>query len=216
MKDLMVKAQIGKQDLKKNFEKGMDYDKYRAELERITELVKQGNAPDMEHPEYMAINQQRMNRIEKTFILWEPLRKSLEDLHHEINWIILSEVWCGDSAQNIPALMKIAEAAGGKLNIRMLMRDENPELMNAFLTNGSRSVPKLIQCDSNFNVTGIWGPRPTEAQELVKRMKSDPETAPRYSEELHKWYAQNKSFALQTEVKRLVDRAAQLCPDCMG
>jgi len=88
--------------------------------------------------------------------------------------------------------------------------------MDAYLTGESRSIPKLIQLDNHFNVNGIWGPRPNEAQKLVKRLKSNPETADTYSTELHKWYANDKQKSLESEIVKLVNRATLFCPDCFN
>ena len=79
--------------------------------------------------------------------------------------------------------------------------------MDQFLTNGGRSIPKTIQMNEAFEVTKSWGPRPAEAQELVQRVKADPERAHLYSEELHKWYAVNRQQACQVELRALIATA---------
>ena len=88
--------------------------------------------------------------------------------------------------------------------------------MNAYLTNGARSIPRLIQLDAHLNVTGIWGPRPTAVQKLVKELKSNPATATGYANELHLWYAKNKQQELEKEVAQLIHRASLFCPDCLS
>jgi hypothetical protein len=88
--------------------------------------------------------------------------------------------------------------------------------MNAYLTNGSRSIPKLVQLNEHFNVTGIWGPRPTTAQKLVMELKANPATAPTYANELHLWYAKDKQQSMEQEVKQLIFRANLFCPDCLS
>ena len=117
---------------------------------------------------------------------------------------MISEHWCGDASQNIPSFNKIAELSAGKIELRIVYRDENTELMDQHLTNSTRSIPKLIQLDEAYNVTGIWGSRPVEAQELIIKLKSNPLTADTYVNELHLWYARNKQIALQGEIVNLL------------
>jgi hypothetical protein len=119
-------------------------------------------------------------------------------------WLILNEHWCGDGAQIVPVQAAIALASKGRIEARVLFRDQNLELMDQFLTNGGRSIPKTIQLDSEFRVTTSWGSRPAEAQELVMRVKADPERAHLYSEELHKWYAVDRQKAIQSELRMLL------------
>jgi hypothetical protein len=100
--------------------------------------------------------------------------------------------------------------------MKIVYRDQHLKLIDAHLTNGGRAIPKLIQLDSHFNITGLWGPRPNEAQKLVKALKSNPDTAAKYNEHLHKWYAENKQQAIQAELELLVKKADQFCPDCFS
>ena len=69
------------------------------------------------------------------------------------------------------------------------------------------AVPKIVQLDTGAQLLADWGPRPAEAQELVIALKSNPETASNYTEELHKWYAKDKQ---QSTVNELLHFAANL------
>ena len=100
--------------------------------------------------------------------------------------------------------------------MKLVYRDQNDELMYAYLTNGTRSIPKLVQLDEHLNVTGIWGPRPSIAQKLAKELKSVPVNAASYGIELHLWYAKDKQQSLEKEVAQLVYRANLFCPDCLS
>jgi hypothetical protein len=202
---------LSRSDYQFYVEKGIDYNQYKQNMEH--DLT--ANA-DEKIREYIYLNQHRMSRVEKTYQVSDALRDQLNRVHHKTYWLILAEHWCGDAAQTLPVFQKVAELSKGRIEMKLVYRDGNPELMDAYLTGTSRSIPKLIQLDSHFNVTGIWGPRPTEAQKLVKRLKSNPETAPAYSTELHKWYANDKQKSLELEVIKLVNRASLYCPDCFN
>lgn len=171
---------------------------------------------DLKIKEYINLNQHRMHRVEKTFVAGTEITEQVKNLTHKIYWLILTEHWCGDASQTLPAFNAIAAMSGGKIEVKMIYRDQNDALMNAYLTNDTRSIPKLIQLDEHFNVTGIWGPRPTPAQKLVKDLKSNPATAATYANELHFWYSKDKQQTLETEISKLLFRAKLHCPDCLS
>jgi hypothetical protein len=202
---------IHKSEYQDYLQKGIGYDQYKHQMGE--DLLY--NA-DPKIKEYIHLNLQRMSRVEKTYQVSEALTQQVKSLTHKTYWLILAEHWCGDAAQTLPAFQKVAGLSNGMIEIKLVYRDENPELMDAYRTGESRSIPKLIQLDAHYNVTGIWGPRPNEAQQLVKELKSNPATADRYGIELHKWYAQNKQKALEVEILKLVSRASWFCPDCFN
>jgi thioredoxin-like negative regulator of GroEL len=202
---------LRKSDYQNYLQKGIGYEQYK--LQMTEDLV---NNADAKIKEYINLNQHRMTRVEKTYTVSETLAQQVKQLTHKTYWLILTEHWCGDAAQTLPAFQKVAELSNGTIEMKLVYRDENPELMDAYITGESRSIPKLIQLDAHDNVTGIWGPRPSEAQKLVKQLKSNPETAASYSTELHKWYAHDKQKSLETEIMKLVHRACMFCPDCFN
>lgn len=202
-----------KSDFKAYLTKGISYAQYKSNM--LNELEQQQAAGQpTQQPDYLPINLQRMKRGEKTFRPTEKLLSMVESLHHKMHWLVLSEHWCGDAAQNLPALNAIAEASSGKIELKLLYRDQNLDLMDAFLSNGARAIPRLIQLNSHLGVSAMWGPRPREAQTLVKELKSNPATADTYAEQLHKWYALNKQQAIQGEISILLQRALAFCPEC--
>ncbi len=156
------------------------------------------------YAQYIPQNLQRTQRILKTVRLSDAIITAAKELPNAIYWLVLSEHWCGDAAQILPVMQKVAEASAGKIDLKIIYRDENPVLMQAHLTNGTKSIPKLIQLDPAFNYLADWGPRPTEAQDLVMRLKANPATAPHYAEVLHKWYATDKTNAIQLELLHLI------------
>lgn len=165
---------------------------------------------------YYDINKHRVKRLRKTIRLEAEFVSTLRNLFSappglqslenesgpEVKryWLVISEFWCGDAAQIMPVIEALTIASGGGLETRVVFRDENPALIDAFLTNGSRSVPKIIQLNDQFQVLGSWGPRPKAAQDLVIQLKSNPETAANYSEWLHKWYADDHQRTTQKEL----------------
>jgi thioredoxin-like negative regulator of GroEL len=191
--------EILKQDYNNYILQGIDYHQYKIHMESDLQM----NA-DEKIKEYIKLNQSRMHRVEKTYRLSEEIKSQLTRLKHKAYWLVLTEHWCGDASQSLPVFNKIAEASEGQIEMKLVYRDQHPLLINAYLTDGTKSIPKLIQLDQDFNVTGIWGPRPSVAQKLVKELKSNSETALTYGNQLHLWYAKDKQVALETEITKLL------------
>ena len=166
-------------------------------------ITKSNNPSAYTYGEYIPMNQHRSNRLDRTFSLTDDEIAVIKNCTPR-TWLIISEHWCGDASQTVPVMAKIAQASEGKINFRLVYRDEVPELMNAHLTNGGMAVPKIIQLDENFELINDWGPRPTEAQELLIKLKSNPETANSYIEELQKWYSQDKQKSTVKELLQLL------------
>ncbi len=142
--------------------------------------------------EYTALNYQRMKRLDKTIKVDDTQIKEFQKLNKEINWLIITEAWCGDAAQVIPVLNKIAEATK-TIKIKLAYRDEHPQLMDLFLTNGARSIPKLIALDRNQNILYTWGPRPAEATKMVNDFKiKNGSLTTQFKQDLQIWYNKNK------------------------
>ena len=152
---------------------------------------------------YTKLNLQRMRRVEKTFNVSDELRHLLSSIKTKQNWVVITEGWCGDSAQNLPALANIAKI-NPLVELQIIERDSNLEIMDLHLTNGTRSIPILISFDENGNEIFCWGPRPKEAQQLVTRLKSEGMEHDAFIEQLHLWYAKNKGVALERELKALL------------
>ncbi len=190
---------LSKSDYQQYLQKSIGYEEY------MTLMAENAlTNPDAKYKEYIVMNQHRETRVSKTYHPSPDIVKLISELKHNITWLIITEHWCGDASQTLPVLNAIARMSNGKINMRLVFRDENPELMDAYLTNGTRSIPRVIQLNEDFVVTGSWGPRPKEAQKLVLELKANPETAADYGKHLHLWYAKDKQHAIETEISSLL------------
>ena len=200
---------LSKFDYKEFVEKAVDFEAYLTKMnEEAAQKATEGLLA------YVPINLQRVNRILKTYQASEDLLNCLSEIKHNLIWLIISENWCGDAAQIVPVMQKIAELSNGKIQVKIIYRDEHLDLIDAHLTGTSRAIPKLIQLDAHYNLNAVWGPRPNEAQELVIALKKNPATADTYSEELHKWYAQNKQAFIERDLIKAIQKSSAFCPDC--
>jgi hypothetical protein len=195
--------------------RGMTYQEYKQNLTEQLQHLQQDQTKDPKMLEYLLLNQQRMKRVEKTFSPTEHLLSLLSQLPEKTFWLVISEPWCGDAAQSLPVLAALAQASAGKIDLRIVHRDQNLALMDAFMFRGTRAIPRLIQLNLDQQVTGTWGPRPKEAQLLVQRLKHDPATAVTYGQHLHKWYALDKQLSIQSELTDLLQSALISCQECL-
>lgn len=155
--------------------------------------------------DFTALNQRRMKRLNKTLKINEELLKAIKTGPKQTWWVI-TEAWCGDSAQNLPVIGNIAQASAGTVELNIIIRDENPALMDQYLTNGGAAIPKLIAFDENGKELFTLGPRPKPAAQLAKEWKTNPNGRSHddFERELHTWYAKDKSQTIQEELLQLL------------
>jgi hypothetical protein len=154
--------------------------------------------------DYTKLNYSRMKRIIKTTEALDDVKNTVACFNDKIIWLVIAESWCGDAAQNLPVMAKMAEA-NSNIELRVILRDENPELMNQYLTNGGKSIPKLICLDENLNELGTWGPRPQVLQDWLKKEKANPTMEmSELKEQFQIWYTKDKGQTLQQEMLELM------------
>ena len=173
-----------------NVTNSKSYQEYRT---IVTQLVEQnstsGNDTSEAMVNYTMLNDRRMKRWDKTIKLSDEVIKRVSNFKGDITWLVLTESWCGDAAHVVPAINKIAELSDN-IDLKLVFRDESEELMNQFLTNGSKSIPKVIMVDNlSDEVINTFGPRPSKATQLVNDYKAKYGTlTPEFKEELQHWY----------------------------
>lgn len=192
--------------MKRYIDNSMIYAEY---FDLIDNLLLEGKTTGPNQSEamfnYGKLNRQRMKRLGKTIKLNESLVKKVKNIERKMIWLIITEGWCGDAAQNIPLIEKIANE-NSNIKTRYILRDENLELMDRFLTNNTRSIPKLIALDAeSLEEIGTWGPRPKAAMDYFYEMRESGMEKPEMMENMQRWYNKNKEQAIQTEFESLLE-----------
>jgi hypothetical protein len=184
----------------------LSYIKYR---KTISDLLSQGKATGARQSDellhYTLLNETRMNRLDKKLIISEENIQQLLNLKNDYTWLVLSEGWCGDAAQVLPVFNKMALITP-RIDLKIVLRDDHPALMERYLTAGARAIPKLIILDREKKTElGSWGPRPQGAKTLVESYRSQygkiDETL---KTELQLWYLHDKGAATQDEIVALM------------
>ena len=190
----------------------MTYEGYRG---LIQERLANNQSTGTNHSEamvgYTTLNEKRMKRLDKTTTLTDATMTALENIKQHQIWLVLTEGWCGDAAQTVPLMAKMASATD-KVTLRLILRDTHLPIMDAFLTNGGRSIPKLIVLDAaTLEVLGSWGPRPAAAQQLFLEAKAKPDfNYPQLQKDLQLWYTRDKSVSDQQELVALIEQAERV------
>ena len=192
--------------MKEYIEKSMTYAEY---IKLIDDLLLDGKTTGPNQSDamfnYGKLNRQRMHRLEKTVVLNDSLREKVQNINRKMIWLVITEGWCGDAAQNIPVIEKIA-GASDFIETRYVLRDENLELMDSFLTNNARSIPKLIALDAEtLEEIGTWGPRPKAAMDYFFSLRETGMEKPLMMEKMQRWYIADKNQAIQTEFENFLD-----------
>lgn len=195
----------------KHLETAYTYTEYRTMLDELlarNQTTGTKQTPELVH--YAKLNIQRMHRWDKTAVLNKSLIEKLKLVKDKWIWLVLTEGWCGDAAQSIPVIAKMA-AVNENIYLKLLLRDENPEIMDQYLTNGTRSIPKLICLQAEtLTEIGTWGARPAVLQEIVIAYKKNPQIPySEFTETIHAWYARDKAEHLQHEFEELIMKWSQ-------
>jgi hypothetical protein len=184
------------------------YENYRKHVtELITKGLSTGHTQSEDLLKYSELNESRMNRLEKTIQVAVEVKTKLENLDKKYIWLVLSEGWCGDAAQILPVIHKMAEVAEN-VELKIALRDDNDALMQHFLTNGGKAIPKLIVLDATtLEVVADWGPRPAGAKQLILDYKAAHGVVDETAKiALQKWYLNDKGISTQTEIVEMHER----------
>ena len=185
---------------------------YLEYMDLMQDLVQSGSTTgeiDPSRVEFTALNLKRSQRLNKKFQLLDSEAAFFKEFRMQQIWLVITESWCGDAAQTLPILNKLAEASEN-IELRIILRDEHPEVMDEFLTNGTRSIPKLIILNSELDVMASWGPRTAAATKLVidykeKFGKIDAE----FKTQLQMWYNKDKGASIIKELAEVVRKAEE-------
>jgi thiol-disulfide isomerase/thioredoxin len=179
--------------IKNSLGNSMSYQQYRAFVEaHAVNGTNSGVEVTDDLVEYTKLNNQRMKRLDRTMELLPETEAFLKDFKRDVHFLVITESWCGDGAQTMPMIHKVAQTA--RIDLKIVLRDENLELMDHFLTNGARSIAKLLLVDNITNLPiKTWGPRPSTATQIVAKEKATKgKLSPDFKKELQNWYNKDK------------------------
>jgi hypothetical protein len=160
-----------------------------------------GIYPD-EYASYLSLNLTRFKRITKTFSPSQAFIDHASDVKKKSHWIIITEPWCGDAAQSVPLILKLIEHLPNA-SYTLELRDQGT-LIDHYLTNGGKGIPKVIVRDEHGSDMFVWGPRTEAAQRLFNELKAEGVELTVLHESLHAWYAKDHGQSLESELMVLI------------
>lgn len=148
------------------------------------------------------INLQRMRRLSRAAQISKKLISEVENIEGKWKWTLIVEGWCGDAAQLGPYIYKVSELSES-IDLEIILRDENPEIMDDYLVDGNRSIPILICTDDNSKKElGFWGSRPKSVVNWIESYKiQNPNCSPEeFKKDLHLFYTKDKGDAINKDL----------------
>ncbi|MEZ4797198.1 MAG: thioredoxin family protein [Flavobacteriaceae bacterium] len=199
-----------KQIIKESLDNSIDYSDFKRLMQKmVLNRHTTGNDVTEAYINYTLLNEKRMSRWDKKIEIDRYHLAKIENFNTKIIWLVITESWCGDAAHLLPVMNKIAEL-NPKINLRIVLRDDNDALMKMFLTNGSKSIPKLIMIDAeNHNILGVYGPRPSIATKMVDDYKEEHgKLTPEFKEDLQRWYNKDKGKTTIKDLTEMLEKHA--------
>lgn len=193
--DQLIKASVAK---------AMNYEQYNELFKQLVDDCKCTGEETQEKIDYTKLNLSRSRRLDKTAKIAPEAVEVFKNISGKQTWLVISEPWCGDAAQTLPYLNKIAELSG-KIDLKIVLRDENLELMDQFLTNGSRSIPMTLMLDEDLNLIRQWGPRSKAATQLVIDYKEEHGVIDdAFKEMIQVWYNKDKGVSIVNDLMEAI------------
>lgn len=182
----------------------MTWNEYTSLFEKILNLD-YSDAPydNPEYVNYVKMNQSRSNRWLKADVLNEELVKKIEAIDSPQEWIMITEPWCGDAAHNVPVIAMLSEK-NPLIDFKIELRDNGANMIDSYLTNGGKSIPKLIVRDKDGKDHFTWGPRPEACQQIYYDFKKTDLPVLEKHKRIQTWYSKDKCASVQEELLALL------------
>lgn len=185
----------------------MTYEDYFIQLQKRVEEAKQPSTQKEElYLHYYLLGFKRMKRLNKKAEVTPETQSFLSKMNQKQTWLVITEGWCGDAAHSLPYLDKMSRL-NKNISLQLIYRDNN-DVINNYLTNGGKSIPKLIAFDRELNELFTWGPRPDHIQDSYLRMKKDKMPFEDITKSLQLLYNEDKGETLQKEICLLLQKYA--------
>ena len=193
-----------KKTIENSLKNTISYQEYKDLVKKlVVENKSTGPNQSEDLTNYSLLNDIRMKRLDKTIKITEDVAEEIQKIKEPQTWLLITEGWCGDAAQNLPVIHKMADL-NTHIDLRLVLRDENLALIDLFLTNGGRAIPKLIILDKENNVINTWGPRPTVATNMAAAYKTEQGSLnANFKKDLQVWFNKNKGKSAQDDLVNL-------------
>ncbi|MGJ1206055.1 thioredoxin family protein [Sphingobacterium lactis] len=183
----------------------MTFDEYLSYFEDILNNTEAHEAysTNADYLNYTKLNWSRMNRWLRKFEPSAEMKVCIDSIKDPQHWILITEPWCGDAAHSVAQIYQIVKD-NEYIDLDIQLRDTEPFLIDDYLTNGGKSIPKLIIRNDVGHDKAIWGPRPAASQALFENMKAEGKSMEEIKEAIQRWYNEDKGIEIQKELIELL------------
>lgn len=190
-----------------HLEAAVPYDTYRERMDRTATIDDPASLTerDRTYHDYIRLNKRRTDRLHEGYRPSGSLREAVRGIERPQTWLVLTEDWCGDSAQVLPVIAEAADLTA-RVDLRILARDEHLDLMDAYQTDGKRAIPKLIALAEGGTELFTYGPRPTPAAELFADRRREGVPKEEIYRELQEWYNEDGGTTVDRELTAILRR----------
>lgn len=167
---------------------GLTYTAYtEAWEEKLNRSMAELSSDERRYLHYVRYNWERAAAVEQAYTASAELKEVMAAISSPQLWMVLTDDWCGDSAFSLPIIARAASLSD-QVTLRILRRDDNLDIMDQYLTNGSRSIPKLVAFSEDGEELFQWGPRPADAAALREKLIAEGAEGKDVVEQLIGWY----------------------------
>lgn len=183
----------------------MTFDEYQSYFEDILNNTEKHEAysSNTDYLSYAKLNWSRMNRWLKKFEPSAEMKVCIENIKDPQHWILITEPWCGDAGHSVAQIYKIVKD-NPFIDLDIQLRDTEPFLIDDYLTNGGKSIPKLIIRNEVGHDKVVWGPRPDALQEIFETERAEGKPMEEIKENIQRWYNEDKGAEIQKELTKLL------------
>ena len=190
------------------FQGGLTYESFIEQWDQhIQTPQKELDRSQRKYRFYAQYNKERSEVVASQYQPSQEIRDVLQQVKGDLSWNVITEDWCVDSAFSLPVIKALTDLSSQNI-LRIFPRDSHPELMDAYLTRGARSIPKLIVADEMGTVRFTWGPRPQSLQNLRVRWADEGLDPARISQLQLDWYQDAGWLIIEQELNRELETLA--------
>jgi len=153
--------------------------------------------------EYTKLNLSRMKRWLKTGAILPEMEELLTAITARQTWLVITEPWCGDAAHTLPFIYLLSKL-NKKIELRIELRDSEPNRIEKYLTNGTKSIPILIGRNKHGEDQFVWGPRPDPLVQLRSSLLKLQTPNDELKVRIQEWYNADKGETIQRELYKLI------------
>ena len=183
---------------------GLDYEDYMVQWTEKNELPMRGLDPVQRRTRfYSRYNMERQERVENLWAASKSFARAVMSVPGPSDWLFITDDWCVDSAYSLP-LVRWGSQQRDDITLRILLKDDHMDIMDRFLTNGKRSIPKFVGLDPEGRDLFNWGPQPTAIRDIRQRLMDDGAEGRIVSSTTVDWYAEDGWLEVERELTRVL------------